>query len=203
MSPRRAGVVALLGIAATAALWTVGSRAGEGTNVGERGNALPAAAAPAAAAPATAADVPLDPRAIAVIPFVDLVGSSDTARFAVSLSESVRSGLAASSELRIAASSVTLAALQAGGDVREAARRLGTGFVLTGTIDREGNALRLSLQLVSAEDGLSRWATTIDGEANHRFDFERRVAKNITQSVVAAVLGDSAAGLPPTSLEPR
>jgi adenylate cyclase len=154
-----------------------------------------------AAATTPSAAVPLDPRAIVVIPFVDLVGASDTARFAVALSESVRSGLAASSQLRIAASSVTLAALEAGGDVREAARRLGTGFVLTGTIDREGNVLRLSLQLVSAEDGLSRWATTIDGEADHRFDFERRVAQHITPSVVAAVLGDSAAGRPPSGSE--
>jgi len=44
----------------------------------------------------------MDPRAIVVVPFVDLVGSSDTARFAVSLSESVRNGLAAMPELRIA-----------------------------------------------------------------------------------------------------
>ena len=194
---RRFGMTALAGIAATATIWTIASR---GQDVGEVRPAAAAIAPPAAdSTPAIA--VALDPRAIAVIPFVDLVGSSDTARFAVSLSESVRSGLAASSQLRIAASSVTLAALQAGGDVREAARRLGTGFVLTGTIDREGNALRLSLQLVSAEDGLSRWATTIDGEANRRFEFERRVARSITQSVVAAVLGDSAAGLLPSGSE--
>ena len=195
---RRLGITALAGLAATATVWAIASRGQD------QRDARPPAAAVAPAADSTpAAAVALDPRAIAVIPFVDLVGSSDTARFAVSLSESVRSGLAASSELRIAASSVTLAALQAGGDVREAARRLGTGFVLTGTIDREGNALRLSLQLVSAEDGLSRWATTIDGEVNRRFDFERRVARNITQSVVAAVLGDSAAGLPPSGSELR
>jgi TolB-like protein len=189
-------MTALAGLAATATIWTLAWR---GQDRGDTRLAATAVAPAVDSAPAAA--VVLDPRAIAVIPFVDLVGSSDTARFAVSLSESVRSGLAASSELRIAASSVTLAALQAGGDVREAARRLGTAFVLTGTIDREGNALRLSLQLVSAEDGLSRWATTIDGEVNRRFDFERRVAKNITQSVVAAVLGDSAAGLPPSGSE--
>jgi TolB-like protein len=210
VNARRVGVAALIGLAATAIVWTSASSRQQDAD------ASPAAAAAAAAIAAggegggpgtspaqtsTPSAGALDPRAIAVIPFVDLVGSSDTARFAVSLSESVRSGLAASPELRIAASSVTLAALQAGGDVREAARRLGTGFVLTGTIDREGNALRLSIQLVSAADGLSRWATTIDGEANRRFDFERRVAKDITQSVVAAILGDSAAGLPPSGSE--
>ena len=173
-----------------------GSASREGVHAA---NGARAAATAASAGSNAAAALPaLDPRAIAVIPFVDLAVASDTARFAVSLSESVRSGLAATPELRIAAASVTHAALESGGDVREAARRLGTGFVLTGTIDREGSALRLSLQLVSAEDGLSRWATTIDGDANRRFEFERRVAQRIAQQVVAAVLGDSAAGvLPP------
>ena len=198
---RRIGIAAVVLLAASAAAWSALSRTGAAS--GQPGAAARAAEIAAATPPDEAPLPPLDPRAIAVIPFVDLVGASDTARFAVSLSESVRSGLASTAELRIAESSVTLAALQAGGDLRDAARRLGTAFVLTGTIDREGNALRLSLQLVSAEDGLSRWATTIDGDADRRFDFERRVATNITQSVVAAVLGDSAAGLPPAGPELR
>ncbi len=196
---RRIAVASTIGFAAVAGVWTVQSRRGAAaTNTGNGAGAQAAAlAAPGGASAQADVARALDPRAIAVIPFVDLVGASDTARFAVSLSESVRSGLAANPTLRIAASSVTLAALEAGGDVREAARRLGTGFVLTGTIDREGDALRLSLQLVSAEDGLSRWATTIDGDANHRFDFEKRVARGIAQYVVAAMLGDSAAGIAP------
>ncbi|HVT38358.1 MAG TPA: serine/threonine-protein kinase [Gemmatimonadaceae bacterium] len=133
----------------------------------------------------------LDPRAIAVLPFVDVSAANGSANFADALSQSVRNGLTRSGKFRVAAGGLTGSALARGADVRSVGRQLGTRYVVEGTLEREGNVLRLSVQLISAADGLSRWANTYDGEVAHRLDLENRAVTDLVGSVTDAILSDT------------
>jgi TolB-like protein len=133
----------------------------------------------------------LDPRAIAVLPFVDVSAANGPANFVDALSESVRNGLTRSGKFRVAAGGLTGSALARGTDVRAVGRQLGTAYMVEGTLEREGNVLRLSVQLISAADGLSRWANTYDGDAAHRLDLENRAVADLVASVTDAILSDT------------
>lgn len=122
----------------------------------------------------------LAPNSIAVLPF-DFSGSnSSDSHLGSGLSDELRDQLGRVSELRIAARSSSIAAIELGIDAKSMAERLGVANLLEGSMRRQGNTLRVSVQLIDGVSGLAIW--------NDTFDRDRRELLNVQQDIAAAVV---------------
>jgi TolB-like protein/DNA-binding winged helix-turn-helix (wHTH) protein/cytochrome c-type biogenesis protein CcmH/NrfG len=68
-------------------------------------------------------------------------------------------------------------------DARVIGRELGVRYVLEGGLDRFGEEVRLSLQLVDAQSGRALWAERFDGPLRDIAELRRRVTDTVAQSL--------------------
>lgn len=68
-------------------------------------------------------------------------------------------------------------------DARRVGSELGVRYVLEGSVDRIGDEVRISLQLVDAPSGRALWAERFDGELRNLPALHRRVTGTVAQSL--------------------
>lgn len=100
------------------------------------------------------------PKSVAVVPFEDLSPDRREQWFADGLTEEVLSTLARTRDLRVAARGSM--AVTRDGDLRLAAREARVAHVLTGSVRRSGDRLRVTADLVRASDGVHIWSQSYD-----------------------------------------
>src|SRR4029079_13040856 len=79
-------------------------------------------------------------------------------------------------------------------DVREIGTALGVTTVLEGSVQRAGDKLRITAQLVKATDGVSLWSETFDRSVTDIFAVQDEVAKAVITALKGKVLASSARG---------
>ena len=128
--------------------------------------------------------VPLpDKPSIAVLPFANLSGDPEHEYFADGMAEEILTALARASSLFVIARNSSFVYKGRSVDIREVGRELGVGYVLEGSVRRDGSRLRFTAQLISADSGAHIWAERFEGELSDVFDLQDR----ITEKVVGAI----------------
>src|SRR6266576_2224762 len=140
--------------------------------------------------------VPLQPtvpeKSIAVLPFLDLSQAKDQEYFCDGISEEILDALAKVEGLRVVARTSSFSFKGKNADVGEIARKLNVGNVLEGSLRREGNRIRIAVQLINARDGFHLWSETFEHELQGVF----AVQDEITRAVVDALKIKLAVALP-------
>ena len=151
---------------------------------------LVAAAGPAAgpaAAPAPAAAVAaLEGRiALAVLPFRNLSGSAEQDYFSDGLTEELITHLARlrPDRLRVIARTSAMQYRNTAKDVRAIGAELGVGYVLEGSVRRDGDRVRATAQLVSTDDGTDLWAETYDEAVTGFIEIQTAIAGRVGESL--------------------
>jgi adenylate cyclase len=139
-----------------------------------------------------AAAPPIPEKSIAVLPFVDLSQAKDQEYFCDGISEEILDALAKVEGLRVVARTSSFAFKGRNADVSEIAQKLNVGNVLEGSLRREGNRVRIAVQLVNARDGFHLWSETFEHELQGVF----AVQDEITRAVVDALKIKLAVALP-------
>jgi adenylate cyclase len=140
-------------------------------DLGEAGAPPPTAPAPAPAAAAAARDKP----SIAVLPFQTMSDDAEQAYFADGLVEDILTTLSKLAGLRVIARNSSFVYKGRAIDVREAARQLGARYVLEGSVRRVGNRVRITAQLIDAEDGAHLWAERYDRAVDDIFAIQDEI----------------------------
>ena len=122
----------------------------------ESNEALSAGEGESAAAPPKAS--------VAVLPFVNMSDNPENEYFSDGLSEELLNVLAKVSSLKVAARTSSFHFKGHTGDIAEIARRLGVASVLEGSVRQSGARIRITTQLINAEDGYHLWSETYDRE---------------------------------------
>ncbi|PYS33045.1 MAG: hypothetical protein DMG14_32690, partial [Acidobacteria bacterium] len=65
----------------------------------------------------------------------------------------------------------------------EVARQLQADSVLAGTIQRASDRIRVSMNLLRAQDGTSLWAETFDREMNNAFALQDDISLNVLKAL--------------------
>lgn len=149
-------------IAAPIALIVVASLMFMQTTNRKRDQAARATAQTAAALQA-AADAPA--ASIAVLPFVDMSQGQDQAYFSDGLAEELINVLAQDARLRVAGRTSSFHYRGSDVDVRRVGRELGVRSLLEGSVRRDGDRVRVTVQLINASDGFPIWSQTYDNRA--------------------------------------
>jgi adenylate cyclase len=138
------------------------------------------AARTAAAAPATANGAG---PSIAVLPFANMSGDAEQEYFSDGISEDIITDLSKIGGLKVIARNSTFVYKGKSVDIRTVGRDLGVRSVLEGSIRRAGNRVRITAQLIDAENGAHLWADRYDRDLNDIF----AVQDDVTRQIVGAL----------------
>lgn len=127
---------------------------------------------------------------VAVLPFVDLSPERSHAYLGDGMAETLINALANVEGLDVAARTSAFSFRDAAKDVRRIGRELGVATVLEGSVQRAGDRLRVTAQLVKTSDGLHLWSENFDRDTKDIFAVQDEVAR----AVVAALKGKLVAG---------
>jgi adenylate cyclase len=111
-----------------------------------------------AKAPQGLSDVP----SIAVLPFANMSGDAEQEFFVDGLVEDIITTLSKLDGLRVIARNSTFVYKGQAVDIREAAKQLGVRYVLEGSVRKSANRMRITTQLIDADDGSHVWAERYD-----------------------------------------
>jgi TolB-like protein len=126
--------------------------------------------------------VPARP-SIAVLPFVNLSGDPEQDYFADGMVEDIITGLSRIRWLFVIARNSSFTYKGRAVDVKQVGRELGVRYVLEGSVRKVGTRVRITGQLIDAEDGSHLWAERYDRDLTDVFALQ----DEITVSVVAAI----------------
>jgi TolB-like protein/DNA-binding winged helix-turn-helix (wHTH) protein/Tfp pilus assembly protein PilF len=132
---------------------------------------------------------PSSANSIAVLPFADMSPGKDQEYFSDGLSEQLIHELAKVSGLKVVGRSSAFQFKGKNEDLRNVGRKLGVAHVLEGSVRREGNHVRITAQLVKAEDGFQLWSQTYDREINDVFAVQDEIARAATVAIQPKLLG--------------
>ncbi len=127
------------------------------------------------------------PQSVAVLPFDYSGPNSDDSYLGAGLSDELRDQLGRVKGLRIAARSSSIAAVQSSFDAKSMAQQLGVATLLEGSMRRQSNVLRVSVQLIDGASGLAIWSDTFQRGPRELLTVQQEIA----EAVVREVLPDS------------
>lgn len=120
---------------------------------------------------------------IAVMPFKNLGGDPKEAYFGEGITEDIIGALAHNRSLLVIARHSTLPYRDRRVDVRQIAAELGVRFVLDGSVRRQTDRLRISVDLIDAGQNRTLWAEKYDGAISELFEFQDRIAESIVATI--------------------
>jgi TolB-like protein/Tfp pilus assembly protein PilF len=120
---------------------------------------------------------------IAVLPFTELSSSGEAGYLGDGLAGELLNALTRLDGLRVAARTSSFAFRDAGVDVREIGRRLNVDAVIEGTLRRDADRVRVTIQLIDVRDGFNVWSE----DYSERADDILALQENIANSVVGAL----------------
>ena len=120
-----------------------------------------------------------DTPSVAVLPFANLSGSADDEYFSDGMTEEVINALSHLPGVRVAARTSSFVFKGQRIDLRTIAAQLSVTTILEGSVRRAGNKVRISVQLISASDGLHLWSDRYDGDLADVFALQDQIAQAI------------------------
>jgi serine/threonine-protein kinase len=130
---------------------------------------------------------------IAVLPFANMGGDQENEYFSDGLAEETINFLAQIPGLKVTARTSAFAFKGKTEDIRTIARTLGVATILEGSVRRSGNRIRVTAQLINAEDGYHLWSQRYDREMADLFDMQDEIAQSIASALQVKLSGTPAA----------
>ncbi|GAB3510417.1 winged helix-turn-helix domain-containing protein [Pseudoxanthomonas daejeonensis] len=120
---------------------------------------------------------------LAVLPFADLSRARDQEYLADGLAEDILNQLARSQSLRVVGRTSSFSFKGRSEDLRSIGRKLGVDHLLEGSVRRDGDQLRVTAQLVRADDGTHLWSKTYARELRDVFAVQEEIAHDVAQAL--------------------
>jgi TolB-like protein/Flp pilus assembly protein TadD len=171
------GVLALVSVGAlVVGAWFVGRRSS------------PVAADPAVGGDPVIASADLS---LAVLPFADMSPDADQEYFSDGIAEEMLNLLAQIPELRVSARTSSFSFKGQNLEIPEIAERLNVAHVLEGSVRKAGDQVRITAQLVRADDGFRVWSDTWDRTLADIFAIQDEIAAAVVQELRVKLLGEA------------
>jgi TolB-like protein/thioredoxin-like negative regulator of GroEL len=128
---------------------------------------------------------------VAVLPFVNMSGDKENEYFSDGLTETLLHMLAQLPDLRVAARTSSFAFKGKEAAIAEVSELLGVAHILEGSVQKSGNRVRITAQLIRAEDGFHVWSQNYDRTLDDIFAIQDEIANDVASALDASLLGGS------------
>ncbi len=142
-------------------------------------NEVRAALEQATTTPAATAKTP----SIAVLPFANMSPDKENEYFSDGLADEILNLLAKIPGLKVIARTSAFAFKGKEQDIRKIAETLGVGTILEGSVRRAGNRIRVTAQLIEAENGSHLWSERYDRDMTDVFAIQDEIAQEISEAL--------------------
>jgi adenylate cyclase len=150
------------------------------------------------------ADLSTDERpSVAVLPFVNMSADEEQEYFADGMTEELLNALAKVSDLRVAGRTSSFAYKGKDRDLREIGDELGVRYLVEGSVRKQGDRLRITAQLVDADDNFHVWSETYDRTLDDVFAIQTEIAESVAGAleVSLGLTGDEVLVTPTADLD--
>jgi len=132
------------------------------------------------------AHIGLPDRTIAVLPLACLGDDLADVALAEGVTTTIRHALARLARLGVVVRAPALACGGAVRDVHDTGRQLNSRYLVTGTCRHSHSRIRITVQLIDAEEGVYVWSQLFECSAWDNFDIEDEVARAVARAVATA-----------------
>ncbi len=136
-------------------------------------------------APAKSKHAAAGDKSVAVLPFDNFNRDPENAYFADGIQDEILTRLAKIDDLKVISRTSTQRYKSSPEDLPEIAKQLGVAHVLEGSVQKAGDQVRVTVQLISAATDSHVWAETYDRKLTDIFAVESEIAESIAKSLRA------------------
>ncbi|MDX1471550.1 MAG: hypothetical protein R3213_08640, partial [Flavobacteriaceae bacterium] len=126
---------------------------------------------------------PIKERSIAVLPFSNLSTEKDDEILGDGITEEILTSLTKIEDLHVISRTSILKYRNTKKSIPQIARELGVSYILEGSIQKNGNQLRVTAQLIDAKEDKHVWAEKYDRTMKDIFDIQTEVSKEIVDAL--------------------
>ena len=124
-------------------------------------------------------------KSIAVMPFENLSEDKENAHFADGIQDDILTNLAKIGDMKVISRLSVMAYRDAPHNAREIGKALGVSTILEGSVRRNGNRVRVTVQLIDAANDEHIWANNYDRDLNDVFAIQTDLAQKIAAELQA------------------
>lgn len=124
---------------------------------------------------------------LAVLPFRNTSGDAQQDYFAEAITQNLTGAFGRFSEIGVIASEAIVASDDSPSTLQELRRKFGVGYLLTGSVHRDGETIRLVAKLIDTGSGLQIWSQHYDRPIGKLFE--------VQDEIVRAVAGEAMVSL--------
>jgi TolB-like protein/Flp pilus assembly protein TadD len=132
-----------------------------------------------------AASLPVPEKSIAVLPFENLSADPENAFFADGVQDEILTNLAKIADLKVISRSSVMQYRAPTRNLRQIASELGVVHILEGNVQRAGNRVRVSAQLIDARTDAHLWAENYHRPLDDVFAIQSEIAKAVADQLQA------------------
>jgi serine/threonine-protein kinase len=132
---------------------------------------------------------------VAVLPFTDMSPAKDQEYFCDGMTEELINALTQIAGLRVAARTSAFQFKGAARDIRQIGNALNVETVLDGSVQKSGDQLRITVELVSAADGYHLWSQRFDRHVVDVFAVQDEIAASVVNTLKGKLAADESAAV--------
>ena len=146
-------------------------------------------AAPVAATRGLTQTVAIPAKSVAVLPFVNMSGDPKNDYFSDGITEEILDALAQLPNLKVAARTSAFAFKGKAEDLRKVGEVLDVATVLEGSVQKSGDEVRITAQLIDTRSGYHLWSEKYDRKLTSIFAVEDEISKAIADKLKVQMAG--------------
>ena len=131
-------------------------------------------------------------KSIAVLPFENRSEDKANAYFAEGIQDEILTRLSKIADLKVISRTSTQHYKSAPENLTEIGKQLGVAHILEGSVQKSGDAVRISVRLIKATNDSHLWADTFDRKLTEIFSVESEVAVTVADQLRAKLTGEEA-----------
>jgi len=124
-------------------------------------------------------------KSVAVLPFQNFSDQPENAYFADGVQDDILTNLSKIGDLKVISRTSVMAYRGTSKSVRQIGKELGVSALLEGSVRREGNRVRVNVQLINAENDQHLWAEDYDRDLTDVFAIQTDLAQKIAKELQA------------------
>ena len=131
----------------------------------------------------------IESKSIAVLPFENFSEEKSSAYFAEGIQDEILTRLSKIADLKVISRTSTQRYKSAPENLPEIARQLGVAHILEGSVQKQGDAVHVTVQLIKAANDSHVWADSFDRKLTDIFLVESEIAKAVADQLQLHLTG--------------